>query len=157
MARQKLSELTEVTTPTAEDMLYILYAGASRRVSIQNTVAASQATVSQRGAAEIASQSEVDALNEDRIVTGLTMAAATFGGDLSIADALLELVAARGTFDSVEERLDDQDTHWASLPGTNNTNLLLRVNRAGVLTVNQVEIGATDSGGAGYRMLRVIN
>lgn len=37
------------------------------------------------------------------------------------------------------------------------TGLLVWVNRAGVLTLDRVSIGAADSGGVGYRVLRVVN
>lgn len=37
------------------------------------------------------------------------------------------------------------------------TGFLVRVNRAGVYTRNRVSIGAADSGGAGFRVLRVAN
>lgn len=40
---------------------------------------------------------------------------------------------------------------------TRDTGILLRVNRGGTRTVNLVTIGDPDSGGTGYRLLRVVN
>lgn len=37
------------------------------------------------------------------------------------------------------------------------TGLLLWVSRAGTPVLSRVTVGATDSGGAGYRLLRVVN
>ena len=42
-------------------------------------------------------------------------------------------------------------------PGDDETALLIRVDRGGVETVSRVTIGAVDSGGAGFRLLRVAN
>lgn len=42
-------------------------------------------------------------------------------------------------------------------PGNDETALLLRVDRAGTESVSRVSIGAADSGGAGFRLLRVPN
>lgn len=39
----------------------------------------------------------------------------------------------------------------------NDANIWLAVNRGGVITLSQVSIGAVDSGGVGYRLLRVAN
>ena len=41
--------------------------------------------------------------------------------------------------------------------GASQVGALLAVNRAGTVTLSRVEIGAVDSGGAGFRMLRVAN
>jgi len=41
--------------------------------------------------------------------------------------------------------------------GSNTTALLIRVDRSGTKTLSQVSIGAADSGGAGYKVLRVEN
>lgn len=42
-------------------------------------------------------------------------------------------------------------------PAANETSLLTRVDRSGVLSFSRVSIGAADSGGAGFRLLRVTN
>ena len=42
-------------------------------------------------------------------------------------------------------------------PGANEAALLLRVDRAGVVGFSRVSIGAVDSGGVGFRLLRVAN
>lgn len=52
----------------------------------------------------------------------------------------------------------DLDEIGDSAHGTTlETGMLLWVNRAGTLTLNRVSVGIADSGGVGYRLLRVVN
>lgn len=55
--------------------------------------------------------------------------------------------------ETVEQLRFERDTQMAF----NDVSLHVRVNRAGVITLSQVSIGAVDSGGAGYRVMRVPN
>lgn len=55
--------------------------------------------------------------------------------------------------DGVERVRFERDLQMAS----NDANIWLAINRAGVITLDQVSIGAVDSGGAGFRLLRVAN
>jgi hypothetical protein len=47
--------------------------------------------------------------------------------------------------------------HFNNTTTNNETAMMLLTRIGGVSTVKRVELGAADSGGAGYRMLRVLN
>lgn len=52
----------------------------------------------------------------------------------------------------------DRDEVGDSVHSTSDeTGLLVWVNRAGTVTMSRVSIGVADSGGVGYRLLRVVN
>lgn len=82
--------------------------------------------------------------------TAATTDGFTFTGDT-------DLGMYRQAADSLSFGADGAEAMRLSDPGNDETVMMLRVDRGGVETLSRVTLGAADSGGAGFKALRVAN